>query len=278
VPLFYTNTDFLSHVFHRNRAFAGWYVASPEAVLQYEADGLSEGVRLTGIPVHPAYADPPSREEARARLGLPREGRVLLVMSGGIGVGPIEQVVGSLARRRAGSSRCLRKQRGPPSAAPAALRGPPGLRIEGFVGDMPDRYAASDLVVMKPGGLSTSEVLCVGLPILLIDPIPGQEQRNSDYLLDRGAARVLFERRSAGEKVRRILDDPEERERLRRACAALARPLAGREIARDLLARLDRGGSPGERGPGFPGPASTEPRGRRGSGPSGKGDLCGRAR
>jgi len=257
VPLFYTNTDFLSHVFHRNRAFAGWYVASPEAVLQYEADGLSEGVRLTGIPVHPAYADPPSREEARARLGLPREGRVLLVMSGGIGVGPIEQVVGSLAREEGwilqvvcGNNAALRRR------LQRLFGDRPGLRIEGFVGDMPDRYAASDLVVMKPGGLSTSEVLCVGLPILLIDPIPGQEQRNSDYLLDRGAARVLFERRSAGEKVRRILDDPEERERLRRACAALARPLAGREIARDLLARLDRGGSPGERGPGFSGPAS----------------------
>jgi processive 1,2-diacylglycerol beta-glucosyltransferase len=208
-------------------------------VRQYDAEGLSRGVRLTGIPVSPAYLNPPSRDAARGALGFPREGQVLLVMSGGIGVGPIEQVVGSLMEDPdwtvqvvCGNNLSLRRR------LTRIFGDRPGLFIEGFVGDMPNRYAASDMVIMKPGGLSASEVLCLGLPILLIDPIPGQEQRNSDYLLDRGAARVLFERRRTGDRVREILGDPKELGRLKEASRLLARPWAGREVARDVLARV----------------------------------------
>lgn len=236
VPLYYVNTDFLSHVFHRNRLFAGWFVAGPEAARQYAADGITEKVHETGIPVFPAYASPPGREEARAALNLPREGRVVLVISGGIGVGPIEEAVASLARRRdwttlvvcGNNQRLLRRMR-------KLFSGASHVRIEGFVENILEHYAASDLVVMKPGGLCTSEVLCLGLPILLMDPIPGQEQRNSDYLLDRGAARVLFEVRRTAERAEEILEDPAERARLREACARLARPYAGREVVRTVF-------------------------------------------
>ena len=48
------------------------------------------------------------------------------------------------------------------------------VRVEGFVPDMENYYAAADAAVMKPGGLSASEALCAGLPMLLTDPIPGQ--------------------------------------------------------------------------------------------------------
>ncbi|HBG14539.1 MAG TPA: galactosyldiacylglycerol synthase, partial [Synergistaceae bacterium] len=97
IPVFYVNTDFLSHVFHRNPAFSAWFVSSEETLCQYLADGLSpERVFLTGIPVDPAYVSPPGREEARERLGLDIDERNALVMGGGLGVGAIEEVVRSL--------------------------------------------------------------------------------------------------------------------------------------------------------------------------------------
>ena len=250
VPLYYVNTDFLSHVFHRNRLFAGWFVAGPEAVRQYAADGITEKVHETGIPVFPSYASPPGREAARGALGLPSEGRVVLVISGGIGVGPIEEVVASLASREdwttlvvCGNNQRLQRR------MQRVFASRPQVRVKGFVEDILEHYAASDLVVMKPGGLCTSEVLCLGLPILLMDPIPGQEQRNSDYLLDRGAARVLFEVRRTAERVEEILGDPQELVRLREACSRLARPFAGREVVRAVFREQGWGDPCGTFGP-----------------------------
>lgn len=243
IPVFYVNTDFLSHVFHRNPAFSGWYVGSREALYQYWSDGIDGRVAFTGIPIDPVFAFPPSRREARKRLGLSCEEKSILVMSGGIGVGPMEEVLESLSQAKdlhvtaitginAALFRNLRQ----------AYKGFPRMRILGFVNNIADHYAASDLIIMKPGGLSSSEALCIGRPILLMDPIPGQEQRNSDYLLDRGAARSLFEYRATHEKVSEILEDGEGLARLRLGMASIARPFAGRTIARSIVSSLVRSG------------------------------------
>ncbi|MGV8042566.1 MAG: glycosyltransferase [Thermoanaerobaculaceae bacterium] len=66
---------------------------------------------------------------------------------------------------------------------------PPGSRLVplGFVDNMAELLAAADLVVAKSGGLTTAECLAVGVPMVVRDPIPGQEERNADYLLEQGA-------------------------------------------------------------------------------------------
>ncbi len=97
IPVCYVNTDFLSHVFHRNPAFSAWFVSSEETFSQYLADGLPrERIFLTGIPVDPVYASSPTRQEARLRLGMDLDKSIALVMGGGIGLGPMEEVVDSL--------------------------------------------------------------------------------------------------------------------------------------------------------------------------------------
>lgn len=236
VPVYYVNTDFLSHIFHRNRAFSGWFVASEEAVRQYAADGLDMNrVILSGIPIDPLYCTPPSREEARRRLGLESDGPTVLVVSGGIGVGPIEGVVESIVHEDGMEvlAVCGRNEE-LAEALRTRFEDEPRVRIEGFVNGLLDWYCASDLVVMKPGGLCSSEALALEKPILIMDPIPGQEQRNSDILLDSGAARTLLEYRAAGKKARQILEDPAEIARLREGARRLAKPYAGRTVARTL--------------------------------------------
>ena len=79
------------------------------------------------------------------------------------------------------------------------------VRVEGFVPDMENYYAAADAAVMKPGGLSASEALCAGLPMLLTDPIPGQEELNLSYLAANGAARPLVIPQRAARSRRRNL-------------------------------------------------------------------------
>ena len=238
IPVYYVNTDFLSHIFHRSKGFAGWFVASTEAVRQYAADGLDMSrVVFSGIPGDPAYCNPPSREEARDRLGIRGSAPAALVVSGGIGVGPIEGVVESLVRQDGLDvfAICGRNEE-LAEALKVRFEDEPRVRIEGFVNGLLDWYCASDLVIMKPGGLCSSEALALGKPILIMDPIPGQEQRNSDVLLDHGAARTLLEYRAAGDKARSILGDPAERARLEAGARSLGKPAAGRTVARTLAA------------------------------------------
>ena len=237
-PIFLVNTDFLSHVFHRDRdIYDGWFVASEEALLQYEADGIDiEKVYISGIPIKPCFMTPPSKRSARDKLRLSQDGSVFLVMGGGIGVGPLEDVVESLSQIReatvltlCGNNEELRE------AMKERFFDSVNVKVFGFVKGMEYVYAASDAIVMKPGGLSTSEVLCMKRPFFLCGVIPGQEQRNSDYLLDRGAAKTIFEPRRAAHTLLKVLGDEGEQAKLLEASEKLARPKAGEAIVKKVL-------------------------------------------
>lgn len=236
IPVYYVNTDFLSHVFHRNPAFSGWFVSTEETESQYLADGLpKERIFLTGIPVDPVYTSPPQRSEARTFLGVDQGETCALVTGGGIGLGPMREVVSSLhaggfsVDAVCGSNGKIR------DSLLEEYSGSPGVRVHGFVDDMPMRFSSADVIFMKPGGLSSSEALCVGTPMVITDPIPGQEQRNSDFLLDRGAVKALFDYRLAAEKGRWLLSSKEEAARMKSAALRIAKPFAGRDIARKVL-------------------------------------------
>src|SRR5262249_40122798 len=149
-----------------------------------------EQTAVTGIPVHPAYAEPLDRAACLARHGLFGDRPVLLVLGGSHGVGPLEQTYRSLlacpdplevvavtgwnadARRRL-----------------AAVPVPPRHKghVLGFTRQVDELMAAADLVVSKPGGLACAEALARGRPLVIVNPVPGQEERNSDYLLENGA-------------------------------------------------------------------------------------------
>ncbi len=237
VPVYYVNTDFLSHVFHRNPSFSGWFVPTQETVYQHLADGLStERVFLMGIPVDPAYASLPGKIEARRLLGVPaEEDKLALVMGGGIGMDSMEAVVSSLAEggfaveALCGNNEKIRKR------LLERYNNYKRVRVLGFSGEMPLRFVSADIIFMKPGGLSSSEALCAGTPIVITDPIPGQEQRNSDYLLERGAVRVLLDHRLAAGKAKRILASKGEAALMRSAALEIARPVAGKDVVRKIV-------------------------------------------
>lgn len=98
--------------------------------------------------------------------------------------------------------------------------------------------AAADLLVGKAGGLTTSEALSRGLPLALIEPIPGQEERNADHLLEAGAAIRCNNAPAAAWKIAKLLDDSERIERMKDAARKMGRPDAAAEIADDALRLL----------------------------------------
>jgi processive 1,2-diacylglycerol beta-glucosyltransferase len=117
---------------------------------------------------------------------------------------------------------------------------PPRHRVQvlGFTTEIDELMAAADLVLSKPGGLTTSEALARDGVMVIVNAIPGQESRNSDYLLENGAAIKVNTPATLAYKVTALLRDPERLARLRCNVRRLARPRAAFDVARGALAVL----------------------------------------
>ena len=100
---------------------------------------------------------------------------------------------------------------------------------------MDEYMSAADLIVGKPGGLTTCEALAKGLAFVIVDPIPGQEERNSDHLLENGCAVRSNNPATLGYKIEQLLGDEERMETMRANALRFARPNAAFDIA-DRLA------------------------------------------
>jgi len=238
-------TDYDVHALWLCRTVDRYYVALPESVEYLAAIGVPrEKLRITGIPVDPLFAKPLDRDEARRRLSLDARHPMLLIAAGGEGVGPVEQLVRDLLQLRrpwqivaiAGKSEKMRKRLEQLARDAGALPGgAPRLHPVGFTTEMDQYMAAADLLVGKAGGLTTSEALARGLPMVLIEPIPGQEERNADHLLEAGAAIRCNNLPVAGWKVAALLEDTARLKHMREAARRMARPNAAADIAEDAL-------------------------------------------
>ena len=93
----------------------------------------------------------------------------------------------------------------------------------------------ADLFLGKPGGLTTAEALASGLPMVIFSPIPGQEERNSDHLLEEGAAIKCNDLTTIPYKLDLLLDEPERLKSMRLQALRLAKPAAARTIVETLL-------------------------------------------
>ena len=241
-------TDYDVHAMWLCRTVARYYVAIPEALEYLAGIGVPrEIIRVTGIPIDPLFARPLDAAKARAQLRLDPAAPILLLAAGGYGVGPVEQLVRDLlALERpwqlvaiAGKASKVKGRLEEIAQSADSLPGG-GARLVpvGFTTEMDQYMAAADLLVGKAGGLTTSEALARHLPMALIEPIPGQEFRNADHLLENGAAIRCNNLAAAAWKISSLFDDAARLTRLRQAAARMARPHAAADIAEDALRLL----------------------------------------
>jgi processive 1,2-diacylglycerol beta-glucosyltransferase len=242
-------TDYDVHALWLCRTVDRYYVALEESAEYMARIGVPrDKLRVTGIPVDPVFASPADRAEARTHLGLDPGVTTVLVAAGGEGVGPIEQLVrGLLAMQRpwqivaiAGKSEKTRRRLDELSRQAGKLSDRASrLFAVGFTTEMDQYMAAADLLVGKAGGLTTSEALARALPMALIEPIPGQEERNADHLLEAGAAIRCNNLPAAAWKIAKLLDDPARLAKMQHAARGMARPAAALAIAQDALTLVD---------------------------------------
>ena len=232
-------TDFEAHALWIEPCVDLYCVAADETKASLISRGvLPEKVAVTGIPISASFSKRISAGRVRKNYGL-REGvPTVLVLSGGFGMGPIGGVLAELDKLHhpvqvlavAGRNKRLRREL-------ASLKHLQFTRVLGFVTNMNEMMSVADLIVTKPGGLTSSEALAVGRPLLILNPIPGQETANSAFLLKHGAAVKVNRMKDLVRRIDLLLGSPGLRE-MARAAKAIGRRGAARDICRAVAKRM----------------------------------------
>jgi len=233
-PLWVQVTDFDLHHIWMQPAVTGYFVANDELAYRLYAQGMpSARVVVSGIPLMPGFSSAPDRGSACAALGLDPRCTTVLLMSGGAGAGLQESLVQSLLAQHAALQVIVLTGRN--QGLHNTLRTieafyPTRLRVIGYTNEVHRLMACADLAITKPGGLSTSECLAMGLPMLLVNPIPGQEERNAAWLIQEGAAVRADDPATLQFRLQRLLSDQPRLAAMRSRARALAKPSAANDV------------------------------------------------
>jgi processive 1,2-diacylglycerol beta-glucosyltransferase len=232
-------TDYHFHAFWITRAFHWYFVAQEDDKIHMEGLGLpGDRIHVTGIPLEPEFRQSVDRREVLQSFGLSPDKPMLLVAGGALGLSPALAVVRRLlaldrdfqAVVVAGRNEDLQRD-----LSELVAGREDRFRILGYTDRMPDLMGAATLLLSKPGGLTTAEALARGLPMVVLDPIGGQEERNSDVLLEAGAAIKCTEVTVLNHKLARLLDDPARIAAMGENARRLGRPAASADIARIVV-------------------------------------------
>jgi processive 1,2-diacylglycerol beta-glucosyltransferase len=238
-PHITVTTDFQTHRLWKNEPCEHYTTATEEGAAYLASFGVEPArISVTGIPIHPVFSRPKDRAECCRRHGLRDDRPIVLQLAGGFGVGPVEKLYrGILEVDRpiqivvvAGKNERVRKQL-------ERVETPPRVRakVMGFTTEIDELMCAADVVVSKPGGLTTSEVLARGASMAIVNPIPGQESRNSDFLLENGAAIKINNLATLPLKLSKLLGDTARLDLLKHNARRIARPRAAFDVARLAL-------------------------------------------
>jgi processive 1,2-diacylglycerol beta-glucosyltransferase len=238
-PVWVQVTDFDLHRMWVHRHMAGYFAGNDEVAFLMRKHGIPEdSIHVTGIPVMPAFSRLPDRAACARELGIDPDRMTFLLMGGGAGLGglaaqaqrllaiPGQFQLIALAGRNAEELALLQR---------LAAMHPGRLVPQGFTDRVERLMACADVAITKPGGATTAECLALGLPMIVNASIPGQEERNANFLLEHGAAMKAFDAASLEYRVRYLMAHPDEVDRMRARARALGRPHAAAAVLAAVL-------------------------------------------
>lgn len=228
-------TDFAPHAYWLNPGVDYYIVPSEDAKKRFIQHGIpADAIKVFGIPIRMKFADKITKLEAAQRLGLDPQVPTVLIMGGGQGLGPIKKVVQSLIKLPkfmqliviAGVNvklmDWLKKLQDKTDRK---------LLIYDYANNVHELMDASTLIVTKPGGMTTSESLAKGLPMIIVNPIPGQEIHNTEFLMKKGIALRVDDVEDIAQEVQDLLLSPQRLSAMSKAAYEQGRPYAAKDIA-----------------------------------------------
>jgi processive 1,2-diacylglycerol beta-glucosyltransferase len=249
-PIYCVLTDYHAHQFWACPGVERYFVPTDATQREIVAAGAAPArVHVSGIPIDPAINAPSDRDAARQQLGLPPSHPVATLLGSGLPVERVREISLALlaelrlsAGRRAPATVVVATGRNRELAARLAdIEQAAGgaLRVLGPQPSLDPLIVASDLVLTKAGGLTVSEVLARGVPLLLPTPLAGQERWNADYVIGAGAGLGYDTARELAAAAAELLADPARRAAMSAAAQAIARPAAAQSIAARVLADIE---------------------------------------
>ena len=231
-------TDYTIHPFWQDVTHID-YIVTASDLLTYQA--VKRGIRRSrilplGIPVSAKFSRRIPRDEARRRLSIDPELFTILLMSGSMGYGNFYKVlqktdqlerdfqVLAVCGHNAHAKRkidCLQLKR--------------KIYSYGFVDNVDMMMDAADCIVTKPGGLTSSEALAKDLPLLMINPIPGQEDRNVEFMLNNGLAMNVTDTFPLDEALYQLFLYPEKLANMVRNIHLVSKPHATRDLCKFVM-------------------------------------------
>ncbi|HWR43182.1 MGDG synthase family glycosyltransferase [Sporomusa sp.] len=240
VPAAAIITDFVVHRLWVYPEFEHYFVAHPAMAEYLSQNGiLPQSIVVTGIPVSDSFIQPIDKYQVLGKLNLRPDRKTILIMGGGAGVLPMDEILKLCAQidrplqivAVAGKNQSLYRRL---IQLGSVIRHP--VRVFSYVDNVHELMSIADLLISKPGGMSTSEALSMGVPLVIYRPIPGQEEANTCYLLNNGAALRADSLSELQNILVRLFEDNSDFTTLRQRAALLGRPHAATDIA-DFIAK-----------------------------------------
>jgi len=233
-PIAVTLTDYEFHPLWIAPNIDLYFTATQEVKSSLIYYGVApEKIVVSGIPVHPKFSAPKDRAGLLRKHGLTEGSPIILISAGSFGITPLEEVVDELGGIKeefqlmvvCGRNADLEKELLEKQKTQPRLK-----KVFGFVDFMDELMGMSDLLITKPGGITVSESLSVGLPMILIEPIPGQEEANADYVVEQGAALKARSVSSLIYKLELLIRAPEKLKEMSRRATEISHPDAATTV------------------------------------------------
>ncbi len=241
---FVVMTDYSVHSQWIHRGVDRYFVGCQDMVEEMRGRGIdSRHVEVTGIPVDGRFQMPVDRGRVLASLGLPDQPTVLCMGGSYLSQSKFVRVLEELGRIPLPHNLIIGAGR-----EPARLRAAREMARQtryptvalGYVDNVHELMGASDLMVTKAGGLTVTEALCRGLPVIVYRQIPGQEDANAQFLVRHGAGVIAHNPKGVSALVADLLRHPARLRRMARQAHDLGRPLAASAVAERVAEALER--------------------------------------
>jgi processive 1,2-diacylglycerol beta-glucosyltransferase len=246
-PIFAVTTDFDIHQLWIDPIVERYFVFHEESAWQLQSKHVpNEKIKVSGIPVMPEFQIKKKPRSARKELGIETNRFTLMVLSGGFGIGRVKDIVEQTVKTLSTFQEtkfnllvvCGKNDKA--HAELQKMRFPENINVNifGFITDIHKLMDASDILISKAGGLTSSEAMAKSLPMLIVDPIPGQESRNADMIIEHGAGWKAINIANLSYKLRQILKLPSMLVNARASTHYLAKPNATTTILTDIYTLL----------------------------------------
>lgn len=241
LPLIAVLTDYVPHSYWIYDNVDYYIVPSEDIAASLVKRGVADKkVKSLGIPFDPKFGQLQEKSgllhKYKLKSGIP----TILVMGGGQGLGPIKTIVKSLEKVKSeiqeivvtGTNKKLYK-----TLKRRIKKYKKRIILFGYAHHINELMNLADIVISKPGGVTTSEVLAMGKPMIIVKPLPGQEANNTRYLTEKGAAIKVDRPKEINSVVEGLIGNAHKLSQVKEAVRKIAKPSASMDIARLVLGK-----------------------------------------